>query len=134
MGNVFNENFSVFVAKLEIEKDKLSDWIKVVPLGKFRNQVSGKMYDITEKDCVEMETNFKNDPRGEIVFDYEHQTLYGDEAPAAGWVKEVMKKDDGLYAKVKWNKKAKEYLTNKEYKYLSPVIFFSFNSILVRLK
>lgn len=60
----------------------------------------------------------------EVVVDYEHQTLKDTEAPAAGWIKKLINRGDkGLYAVVEWTKKTKDYLENKEYKYLSPVIF-----------
>ena len=59
----------------------------------------------------------------DIVIDYEHQTLEGGQAPAAGWIKELQDRGpDGLWARAEWTEKAKEYLANKEYKYLSPVV------------
>lgn len=59
----------------------------------------------------------------DIVIDYEHQTLTGEQAPAAGWIKELINKGaDGLWAKVSWTPRAAEYIQNKEYRYLSPVI------------
>ncbi len=60
--------------------------------------------------------------KNDMVIDYEHQTLAGTEAPAAGWIKELINKGkDGVWAVVEWTEKAKEYLKNKEYRYLSPV-------------
>ena len=58
----------------------------------------------------------------DLVVDYEHQTLTGEQAPAAGWVKELFLDDGQIKARVEWTDRAKEYLTNKEYRYLSPVI------------
>lgn len=59
----------------------------------------------------------------DLVIDYEHQTLQGSEAPAAGWIQELCLKDDGLYGIIKcWNERAETYLTRKEYRYFSPVI------------
>jgi phage I-like protein len=60
----------------------------------------------------------------EMVIDYEHQTLSGGQAPAAGWIKRLIDKGkDGLWAAVEWTQQAKEYLKNKEYKYFSPVMW-----------
>ena len=60
----------------------------------------------------------------DMVIDYEHQTLTGDEAPAAGWLRKFVKKgSEGLWAVVEWTEKAKEYLTKKEYRYFSPVFW-----------
>ncbi len=62
----------------------------------------------------------------EMVIDYEHQTLEGSQAPAAGWIaKLIYRAGEGLYAAVKWTEKAKEYLRNREYRYFSPVFLLS---------
>lgn len=58
----------------------------------------------------------------DLVVDYEHQTLGGGQAPAAGWVKELILDDGKIKARVEWTEKARQYLENKEYRYLSPVI------------
>lgn len=44
------------------------------------------------------------------------------QAPAAGWIKDFVLKTDGIYGAVEWTERAAEYLKNKEYRYLSPVI------------
>ena len=38
----------------------------------------------------------------DLVVDYEHQTLKGVEAPAAGWVKELKLEDGNIVAVVEW--------------------------------
>lgn len=53
---------------------------------------------------------------------YEHQTLKGCEAPAAGWVKELKLEDGQIKAVVEWTPRGAQYLENKEYRYLSPVV------------
>ncbi len=58
----------------------------------------------------------------DMVFDYEHQTLSGEQAPAAGWITQLVNKGrDGLWAIVNWTERAKQYLANREYRYFSPV-------------
>lgn len=58
----------------------------------------------------------------QIPIDYEHQTLKDMQAPAAGWIKDIVLKSDGIYGAVEWTERAVEYLKNREYRYLSPVI------------
>lgn len=58
----------------------------------------------------------------QIPIDYEHQTLKDMQAPAAGWIKDIVLKSDGIYGAVEWTERAAEYLKNREYRYLSPVI------------
>lgn len=60
--------------------------------------------------------------KNDMVIDYEHQTLAGLEAPAAGWIKRLVNRGaDGIWAVVEWTEKAKQYIANREYKYVSPV-------------
>ena len=58
----------------------------------------------------------------QIPVDYEHQTLKDMQAPAAGWIKDILLKSDGIYGAVDWTERAAEYLKNREYKYISPVV------------
>lgn len=58
----------------------------------------------------------------DIVVDYEHQTLTSSQAPASGWVKGLSLGNDGIYAEVEWTNRAKSFLSNKEYRYISPVV------------
>lgn len=64
--------------------------------------------------------------QNDMVIDYEHQTLEGCEAPAAGWVKSigglVNRGAEGVWAVgVEWTERARQYIANREYRYLSPV-------------
>lgn len=62
------------------------------------------------------------DRKLQIPIDYEHQTLKDMQAPAAGWITDIILKSDGIYGAVNWTERAMEYLKNREYRYLSPVI------------
>lgn len=58
----------------------------------------------------------------EIVFDYEHQTLDGVQAPAAGFITALEYEDGtGVWARVKWNQRGADYIAAGEYRYFSPV-------------
>lgn len=60
----------------------------------------------------------------DMVIDYEHQTLKGVQAPAAGWLKRFVNKGkEGLWAVVDWTEKAREYMAAREYRYFSPVFW-----------
>lgn len=62
--------------------------------------------------------------KNDKVIDYEHQTLDNVVAPAAAWIKQLVNKGkDGLWADVEWTPRAAEFVKNKEYRYLSPVVF-----------
>jgi phage I-like protein len=62
--------------------------------------------------------------KNDTVIDYEHQTLKDVIAPAAAWIKRLENRgQDGLWGEVEWTPKAYEFVQNKEYRYLSPVVF-----------
>lgn len=95
------------------------DEIKIIPTGLVKSQ-KGKFI-VDEESYQLMKQTFK--ARGlDLVIDYEHQTLNDVQAPAGGWIKDFYLKDDAIVAKVEWTPRAKEYIANKEYRYLSPVV------------
>lgn len=81
-------------------------------------------YDFARKDGEKILAEF-NDRGKDVVFDYEHQTLKGVEAPASGWITGLELTDKGLVGNVKWTGKATDYLQNGEYRYFSPVFYQS---------
>jgi len=82
-------------------------------------------FEFSEEDADNVVAEFSIRGR-DLVVDYEHQTLSGDKAPAAGWISSLEKSAQGLVAKVKyWTDAAKELLSSGEYRYFSPVLCFS---------
>ncbi|MDZ7831637.1 MAG: phage protease [Desulfobacterales bacterium] len=58
----------------------------------------------------------------DVVWDYEHQTIFGDKAPAAGWIKELKwDPEAGILARVEWTEAAAQMIEKREYRYHSPV-------------
>lgn len=103
----------------EVDVGGAPEVIAVLPLGHVVSQ-KGE-FDVDEESFEAMKAQIAQ--RGvDLVVDYEHQTLTGDRAPAAGWVKELFIEDGQIKARVEWTLPAKQYLENKEYRYLSPVI------------
>ena len=102
-----------------VELTGAPETITVLPLG---HVVSSKgEFDVDEGSFQAMKAQIAQ--RGvDLVVDYEHQTLKGVEAPAAGWVKELKLEDGNIVAVVEWTPLGAEYLKNKEYRYLSPVV------------
>jgi len=65
----------------------------------------------------------------DIVIDYEHQSLASQEngqpAPAAGWVRELIwRAGKGLYAVVDWTQRARTFIEQGEYRFISPVFTY----------
>lgn len=94
---------------------------QVLPEGKIEIEGEAPAH-IDEVAAREVIAAFK--ARGnDMVIDYEHQSIQEGQAPAAGWIRDLIwKGTEGLWAVVEWTKKAKEYLENREYRYFSPVM------------
>jgi hypothetical protein len=93
--------------------------IQVIPYGSYTTEEGTFLHDEVSADFVMKAFDaHKND----LVIDYEHQTLSGKEAPAAGWITRLINRGKaGIWAAVMWTEKAKLYIGNREYRYLSPV-------------
>lgn len=95
------------------------EYIRVLPLGYISSEKGDFLVD---SESFRMMKEHMEHRAVDIVIDYEHQTLRDMQAPAGGWIKELVLKSDGIFAKVEWTKRAKDYLQNREYRYLSPVV------------
>lgn len=95
------------------------DVITLLPLGHVKSRKGD--FEVDAESFRAMKRQLED--RGiDLVIDYEHQTLAGTQAPAAGWVKELLLKEDGIAARVEWTPAARKYLENREYRYISPVV------------
>ena len=95
------------------------EYIRVLPLGYISSEKGDFLVD---SESFQMMKEHMEHRAVDIVIDYEHQTLRDMQAPAGGWIKELVLKSDGIFARVEWTKRAKDYLQNREYRYLSPVV------------
>lgn len=99
----------------------LPEWIRVLPLGTVELSDHREPFMVDEASLTSMAADFRS--RGvDLVIDYEHQSLQGERAPAAGWIKALEARGDGLWARVDWTQQARDYLEKKEYRYFSPVL------------
>lgn len=79
--------------------------------------------DFNEADADRVLASFASRTR-EVVIDFDHATVSGGNAPAAGWVDAFEKTQDGLAARVRWTPMGVEALEGLLYRYHSPVIRF----------
>lgn len=115
------KTISLFIAALGLTRGQdLPEWYTIFPVG--RHEVEGKGTYLVTKDAFTM-VKAQIDRRGnEVVFDYEHQTIAGTKAPAAGWCRDWRWTEGvGIEAKIDWTEEAAEFLKKGEYRYYSPV-------------
>ncbi|MFH1036398.1 MAG: phage protease, partial [Pseudomonadota bacterium] len=99
------------------------EWVNLLPAGELTTS-DGLRY-LVDQAAMNYILAAVNARRVDLVIDYEHQTYEGGQAPAAGWVKELQTRPDGLWGRVEWTPQGRDYVANREYRYLSPVIMVS---------
>jgi len=110
----------VFIAAIKAEDGSMPEWYTFFPEGWIEIEGHGKA--LVDRQAHE-QVAARFDRRGnDIVIDYEHQTLTGDKAPAAGWVNDFRYLDGvGIQGRVSWTDEAAGYIERDEYRYFSPV-------------
>jgi phage I-like protein len=110
---------------LLLDADKASftppEWVHLIPAGSFSGRDGRGPYRLDAQAVLDAFSTHGAD----LPIDYDHQSLAAEEkagpVPAAGWIKELQAREDGIWARVEWTPRAIELLANKEYRYLSPV-------------
>ncbi|MER9545607.1 phage protease [Mesorhizobium sp. M0437] len=103
--------------------------MRLVPSGKFEAR-DGRKFDSgnrANQEAIVARTR-QYHATTDMVVDYDHQSVFGVKdgvggtAKAAGWVKELQVRDDGIWGRVAWTPSAAAAIKAEEYRYLSPVI------------
>lgn len=103
------------------------EWVEVLPPGP---SVVGRDGRTWTYDPAEVMANTRAHSKGaDLPFDYLHATELkapqGDDAPASGWAREYRVNERGaLEARVDWTTKARNSISEREYRYLSPVFTY----------
>ncbi|MBI3130519.1 MAG: phage protease [Acidobacteria bacterium] len=105
--------------------EALAEWYQLLPIGTFSGRDGRGPYRIT--DPATLLTAFSR-WSCDLCVDYEHQSLDAAQKagpiPAAGWIKALEVRADGVWARIAWTETAAACLQAKEYRYLSPVFSY----------
>lgn len=97
------------------------EWIKVTPRGKFTAR-DGRVFDV---DPELLATRFAED-NVDLPVDVDHATvkkaMFGESAPAVGWISKLEARADGLYGKVEWLDEGLKVLAARTHRYVSPTL------------
>lgn len=107
---------------LTADDNGVPEWVQLLPRGWIKPNGVDILVDDTSLEKIL--ANFEK-RENDLVLDYEHQTLEGVEAPAAGWLTSLEAREDGLWAKVDWTERGRTYVAAREYRYISPVLMVS---------
>lgn len=101
------------------------DWVHLFPPGQIVGR-DGREFDLADPGAVVLAFEGNG---ADLPIDYGHQN----DAPAAklagpvraaGWIKELAARPDGLWGRVEWTAAAREMIGNREYRYLSPSFYY----------
>lgn len=109
------------VAIICLEAQVVPEWVRLLPLGEVK-LVDGREPFTVDSEALEAIIHAWRARGTDLVIDYEHQTLGGGKAPAAGWIKDLEIREDGLWGRVEWTAAARAHLEAREYRYFSPVL------------
>lgn len=109
--------YLVDLAGLKFDEGAKTSWIQLMPLGTYDHPDYGKI-EITSERVQRFAANANNKVREiDLDIDYDHKMLT---TKAAGWIKEVQARNDGLWGLIDWTEEAAQAIKKKEYKYFSP--------------
>lgn len=111
----------------EMTPGNLPEWIELLPPGREIVGRDGRIFLNADPDGVVKSLQALG---VDLVVDVEHATELrapkGEPAPAAGWVSAYEHRGSGaIWGKVTWTPRGREAVTNREYRYLSPVILYA---------
>lgn len=104
------------------------EWIELIPAGLFFGRDGRGPYRFDEPGAVIAATEALRMDAG-IPIDYDHATDFaapeGRPAPAAGWIRELKVRSGALWGRVEWTDRAARAISEREYRYISPVFQYS---------
>ena len=112
------------------------EWCPVIPAGTFIGRDGRGPW---HTDTAAVLADFAaNQALGiEPVVDYDHLSMVclqtGQKAEAAGWIKQLEIRNGETWARIEWNADAAQRITDKKWRYLSPVFDFDASLRVVRL-
>ncbi|MGC4410642.1 hypothetical protein D4A92_19575 [Rhizobium rosettiformans] len=108
------------------EQGERQQWVQLVTLGSMKTVDGRGPYVVDDAKAV-ISRSFQNISTDKLPIDYEHAidklAPQGLPAPAAGWISQMEARADGIWGLVEWTPKAAQQVKDKEFRFLSPVLF-----------
>lgn len=106
------------------------DWIQLLPLGTITPRDGRAPWHLANPADV-IAASLAAARGLDMPIDYDHQIDLaavpgvGGKAPAAGWIKQLEARADGIWGRVEWTPAAAQAIAAKEYRFISPVFDFT---------
>lgn len=102
-------------------------WIQLVPLGEYPGSLqyadgsTEAVIQVIDQEAAAAIVNHFARGQGEMLIDYEHHSHDLDkETVAAGWIRELQARPDGVYARTRWSGRGKADIEQRNYRFISP--------------
>ncbi len=101
------------------------DWIQLLPAGPAIIGRDGRSWNLPDTAAPLTDLTARNKPLG-VDWEHasEHRAFQGLDAPAAGWIDRLETRDGAIWGHVEWTPKAIQQITDREYRFLSPVFTY----------
>ena len=109
-----------FQIDLASQNNKAPEWIELFPAGPRIEARDGREWISAPQTVI---AAFREN-EAPLPIDYEHaqdlKAVYGDLAPAAGWIVDLEERSGALWGKVEWLADAAKMIVDKAYRFISP--------------
>lgn len=111
--------------ELRVSGSSAPEWVQLMTVGELVARDGRPSWHLKDPQRVIEQTRAQFGDQ-DLPFDYDHQIDYaargvGNQAKAAGWIKALEARPDGIWGRVEWTAAAAQAVAAKEYRYLSPV-------------
>lgn len=114
-------------SSVELSDGKAPEWVELIPAGPTVTGRDGRQWLFDEEAQMLVQSSFTTRAI-DLPLDWEHATQHrapkGESAPAAAWISQFEIREGALWGKVTWTPNGDAQVTNREYRFLSPVFDF----------
>ncbi len=100
------------------------EWVELIPSGLVVGRDGRRWKNEAPEKIVQHFAELGRDLPIDVEHASEHKAPNGEPAPAVGWVSGIESRDGAIWGRITWNNKGRTLVSEKEYRYLSPVILY----------
>lgn len=104
------------------------DWVMLVPAGPKITGRDGRWWQVSNPQVVADRFDPAKEPQIDIEHSSEIKAPQGEPAPAVGWIKGLEVRDGAIWGRVEWTPMGAGLVSERAYRYLSPVFTYDFNT------
>lgn len=113
---------------LNSETGGAPDWVMLVPAGPKITGRDGRWWQVSNPQAVADRFDPAKEPQIDIEHSSEIKAPVGEPAPAVGWIKALEVRDGAIWGRVEWTPTGASLVSERAYRYLSPVFTYDYNS------